>query len=130
MESKMKRTLVVCALLGASLAAPVFAIFGVGDIVFDPSNFEEAVQQLLEMQQQYAQLVQSNQMLRNQYNQMLWMAKQVPVIMAACYRAIATPWQTAQRNFLPSIITRSSRFASSGSRPCRARREIQACRRR
>ena len=53
-------------------------------------NFEEAVQQLLEMQQQYAQLVQSNQILRNQYDQMLWMAKQVPVNMAARYRAAAT----------------------------------------
>jgi type IV secretion system protein TrbJ len=95
MESKMKRTLVVCALLGASLAAPALAILGLGDIVFDPSNFEEAVQQLLEMQQQYAQLVQSNQMLRNQYNQMLWMAKQVPVNMATRYRANATPWQTS-----------------------------------
>src|SRR5207245_2358879 len=91
----MKRTLVVCALLGASLAAPVFAIFGVGDIVFDPSNFEEAIQQLLELQQQYAELVQSNQTLRNQYNQMLRMAKQVPVNMAARYRTIATPWQTS-----------------------------------
>src|SRR5436309_15694534 len=90
----MKRKLVVCALLSVILAVPVFAIFGVGDIVFDPSNFEEAVQQLLEMQQQYAQLVQSYQMIRNQYNQMLWMAKQVPVNMAVRYRARSTPWQT------------------------------------
>src|SRR6266705_2610896 len=95
MERKTKRTLVVCTLLGATLAGPAFAIFGVGDIVFDPTNFEEAVQQLLEMQQQYAQLVQSYQMIRNQYNQMLWMAKQVPVNMAVRYRAIATPWQTS-----------------------------------
>src|SRR5882724_9005265 len=91
---KRKRTLVVCLLVSLSLAGPAFAIFGVGDIVFDPSNFEEAVQQLLKMQQQYAQLVQSYQMIRNQYNQMLWMAKQVPVNMAVRYRARATPWQT------------------------------------
>src|SRR5260370_32105258 len=95
MESKRKRTLVVCTLLGATLAGPAFAIFGLGDIVFDPSNFEEAVQQLLEMQQQYAQLVRSYQMIRNQYNQMLWMAKQVPVNMAVRYRALATPWQSS-----------------------------------
>jgi type IV secretion system protein TrbJ len=95
MKGKTNRTLVVCVLLGASLAAPAFAILGLGDIVFDPTNFEEAVQQLLEMEQQYAQLVQSNQTLRNQYNQMLWMAKQVPVNMAARYRAVATPWQAS-----------------------------------
>jgi hypothetical protein len=91
----MKRKLVVCALLSVTLAVPVFAIFGLGDIVFDPSNFEEAVQQLLEMEQQYAQLVQTYQMIRRQYDQMVWMAKRVPVNMAARYRAIATPWRTS-----------------------------------
>jgi hypothetical protein len=93
MKGKTKRTLVVCALLGVSLAGPAFAIFGLGDIVFDPSVFEEAVQQLLQMQLQYGQLVQSNQMLRNQYNQMLWMARRVPVNMALRYRAPATLWE-------------------------------------
>jgi hypothetical protein len=109
----MKRTLVVCAFLGASLAGPVFAILGVGDIVFDPTNFEEAAQQLLEMQQQYAQLVESYQMIRNQYNQMLWMARQVPVNMAARYRALATPWQSSSatntygttRNWITGVNT-------------------------
>src|SRR5712692_9727511 len=91
----MKQKLVVCALLSLILAVPVFAIFGLGDIVFDPSNFEEAVQQLLQMQQQYAQLVQTYQMIRRQYDQMIWMAKRVPVNMAARYRAIGTPWRTS-----------------------------------
>src|SRR5713226_5913341 len=92
---KMKRTLVVCTLLGATLAGPAFAIFGLGDIVFDPTNFEEAVRQLLQMEQQYAQLVQTYQVVRSQYEQMIWMAKRVPVNMAARYRAIATPWRTS-----------------------------------
>src|SRR5438552_2987580 len=91
----MKRTLVVCALLGASLAGPAFAIFGLGDIVYDPSNFEEAVQQLFQLEQQYAQLVQTYQMVRGQYEQMLWMAKRVPVDMTARYRALSTPWRTS-----------------------------------
>jgi hypothetical protein len=91
----MKRKLVVCALLSVVLAAPVFAIFGVGDIVFDPSNFEEAVRQLLQMEQQYAQLVRTYQMIRSQYDQMVWMSKRVPVNMAARYRAITTPWRTS-----------------------------------
>src|SRR5882724_13394786 len=91
----MKRKLVVCALLFVILAVPVFAIFGVGDIVFDPSNFEEAVQQLLQMEQQYAQLVQTYQMVRSQYDHMVRMAQQVPVNMASRYRALATPWRTS-----------------------------------
>src|SRR5260370_38987324 len=91
----MKKRIAVLAVIAAACAAPALAIFGLGDIVFDPTNFEEAVQQLLEMQQQYAQLVQSYQMLRNQYDQMVWMAKRVPVDMAARYRALATPWQTS-----------------------------------
>jgi hypothetical protein len=88
-----KLTLVVC-LLGA-LAGPAFAIFGLGDIVFDPTSFEELVQQLLQMQQQYAQLVQTYQTIRSQYEQMLWMAKTAPVNMTARYRALATPWHTS-----------------------------------
>jgi hypothetical protein len=90
---KRKWTLVVCALFGVMLASPALAIFGLGDIVFDPSNFEEAVQQLLEMQRHYEQLVKTYQVVRNQYEQMLWMAKRVPVNMAARYRAMATPWR-------------------------------------
>jgi hypothetical protein len=91
----MTRILVVCALLSVILAGPALAILGVGDIVFDPSNFEEAVRQLLQMEQQYAQLVQTYQVVRSQYEQMIWMAKRVPVNMAARYRAIATPWRTS-----------------------------------
>ena len=82
-------------LIGACAAGPAFGILGIGDIVFDPSNFEEAVQQLLQLEQQYAQLVQTYQMVRNQYDEMLWMARQVPVNMAARYRALATPWRTS-----------------------------------
>ena len=67
-------------------AGPALAIFGLGDIVFDPTNYEEAVQQLLQLEQQYSQLVQTYQMIQNQYQQMLWMAQQVPVNMAARYR--------------------------------------------
>ncbi len=86
-----KLTLVVCQL--GALAGPAFAIFGL--VVFDPTSFEELVQQLLQMQQQYAQLVQTYQVIRSQYDRMLWMAKQVPVNMAARYRAIDTPWMNS-----------------------------------
>ena len=86
-----KRTLlVVCLLVGGLLftATPAKAIFGIGDIVFDPSNFEEAVMQLLQMEQQYAQLVQTYQTIRSQYDHMVRMARTVPVNMSTRYRAI------------------------------------------
>jgi hypothetical protein len=92
-----KLTLFVCLLVLSLfvVVSPALALFGIGDIVFDPSNFEEAVQQLLEMQQQYAQLVQTYQMIRSQYDLMVYMAKRVPVNMATRYRAITTPWRTS-----------------------------------
>ena len=89
----MKRnlTLVVCAL--AVLAGPAFAIFGLGDIVFDPTNLEENIQQLLQMEQQYTQMVETYEVVLGQYQHMLRMAMTVPVNMVARYRALATPWQ-------------------------------------
>jgi hypothetical protein len=88
----MNRRSVVVFAIAVALAAPALAILGIGDIVFDPQNFEEAVQQLLQLQQQYAQLVQTYQMIRSQYEQMLWMGRPVPVDMAMRYRALVTPW--------------------------------------
>src|SRR4051812_13815248 len=94
----MRKKLAVLAVVGATCAAPALALFGLGDLVFDPTNFEEAVRQLLQMEQQYAQLVQTYQMVRSQYEQMIWMAQRVPVSMAVRYRALATPWRNSSAN--------------------------------
>jgi hypothetical protein len=88
---KPKWILVVCA-LGALLTRSAYAILGVGDIVYDPTNYAQALQRFAQLEQQYLQLVQTYQMVRSQYDQMIWMAKQVPVNMAARYRALYTPW--------------------------------------
>lgn len=74
------------------LTRPALAILGVGDIVFDPSVYAQAVQQLVQLEQQYQQLVNTYITIRNQYAQMIWMAQRVPVNMAARYRAALTPW--------------------------------------
>src|SRR2546423_15546270 len=87
----MNRKRVFVLIAGIMTAVPALAILGVGDIVFDPQNFEEALQQLAQLQRQYTQLVQTYEMVRNQYNQMLWMAKQIPVSMSLRYGA---PWIT------------------------------------
>jgi hypothetical protein len=83
---------VFAALLAMGVAGRSQALFGVGDIVFDPSVFAQAVEQVLRLEQQYAQLVQSYQMIRNQYEQMRWNARQVPVDMGSRYRVNSTVW--------------------------------------
>jgi conjugal transfer/entry exclusion protein len=88
----MKKKSFVIMIIAALCAGQGWAILGVGDIVFDPSNYEEAIQHLIQLQQQYQQLVQTYLMIRNQYDQMLRMAQQVPVDMVQRYRALATPW--------------------------------------
>ena len=91
----MKRKLAVSTLVVVSLLVPEARIFGFGITVFDPTNWAEAVRQLVQLQQQYAQLVQTYNMIRSQYEHMVWMAKRVPVNMGTRYRALATPWRTS-----------------------------------
>jgi hypothetical protein len=74
------------------LVRPALAVLGIGDIVFDPTNFQEALQQLVQLEQQYAQLVATYHMIESQYQQMLRMATQVPVNMGIRYRTVTTPW--------------------------------------
>lgn len=88
----MKRhisTIALCALMLSVL--PLRGQFGL--VVFDPSVFAKVTAQLIEMGNQLNQMIKTYQMVTNQYNQMLWMAKRIPVNMAVRYRAILTPWR-------------------------------------
>ena len=80
-------------LLCVSLSVRTHAILGLGDIVFDPAVYGQAVEQIVRLERQYSQLVQTYQMIRNQYEQLRWMAQRVPVDMASRYRAVRTPWR-------------------------------------
>ncbi len=77
-----------CLAFGATVAR---AQFGIGITVFDPSVYAEAIAEVSHLIQQYNQLVQTYQMITNQYNQMVWMAKTLPANLAN-FRAIRTPW--------------------------------------
>ncbi len=59
--------------------------------VFDSAVFGEAVAEVSHLIQEYNQLVLTYQMITNQYNQMLWMAKTLPGNLSR-FRAIQTPW--------------------------------------
>jgi hypothetical protein len=75
---------------------PVSAVLVHGQwTVFDPSVFAKVTAQLVEMQHQLSQMIQTYQMITNQYNQMIWMARSIPVNMAVRYRAVLTPWYLA-----------------------------------
>ena len=67
MNWKRAFTWVLVALLSIGLTVPAKAILGIGAIVFDPSNYAEAIQQLIQLEQQYAQLVQTYQQVRAHY---------------------------------------------------------------
>src|SRR5260370_42598274 len=87
-----KRLLVAILCLGLLFDATMArAQFGFGITVFDPSVYAEAITEVTKLVQQYNQLVQTYQMITNQYNQMLWMAKMLPGNLAR-FRANPTPW--------------------------------------
>jgi len=94
----MKRGVLSLTAVGLAGSLLYGQFFGAGVTVFDPSVFGNTVEQLAKMEREMAQLERTYQMVTNQYNQMLLMAKQSPVNMSTRYRAILTPWQ-------PSLAT-------------------------
>jgi hypothetical protein len=88
----MKKRIAVVMACCVAVTGPALAILGIGDIVYDPTNFEEAVQQLAALAQQYQQLVMTYDMIKSQYEEMVRMGSPVPVLMSLRYRALSTPW--------------------------------------
>jgi hypothetical protein len=90
----MKRTVIVLAVVCLVFAStiPAFAILGMGDVVFDPSNYVEAIQAVLQLEQQYQQMIATYEQVRGQYEHLKWMAQQVPVNMSYRYRAPSASW--------------------------------------
>ena len=73
----MRNALIVATATLLAGSIPALAIFGFGDIVFDPSSYGELVSQLAQMEKQYSELVSTYQMVTNQYNQMVRNAKMI-----------------------------------------------------
>lgn len=95
MKCKPVARVVTFILVATLVTMPAFAVLGVGDIVYDPTNYAQALDRFAQLQKQLQQLVQTYTMIRNQYDQMLWMAQRVPVDMLARYRAVFSPWALA-----------------------------------
>ena len=84
---KTKFALVILAILLS--VRPAFAQFGSG-IVFDPTNYKNAVLRYIQLQQQLAQLRQTYTTLTQQYQFLQYQAKQIQDM--ARYRATYGPW--------------------------------------
>jgi type IV secretion system protein TrbJ len=95
MKKHLCKNIGLAVVLTLSFTLPALAILGIGDIVYDPTNYAQALQRFAQMEQQYTQIVRTYEMIRSQYQQMLFMGQQVPVAMATRYRSVVTPWLTS-----------------------------------
>lgn len=73
------------------------AQFGFGGIVYDPTNYQNAVLRYIQLEQQLAQLKQTYQQVLNQYNLALQMSKSLQN-MQARYRATFSNWRSFTAN--------------------------------
>ena len=86
----MTRRIILALACFLAIAVPVSAqLFGV---VFDPTNYANALLRYAELQQQFTQLVTTYQQIRTQYLLLQQQAQLLPVDMNARYRALPTPW--------------------------------------
>ena len=88
----MKRKVLVILVVLALAAGTASAQFGFGGIVYDPTNYHNALLRYLQLQQQLIQLRNSYAQLVAQYNFALWMAKNIQN-MPARYRALFSQWR-------------------------------------
>jgi hypothetical protein len=86
----MKRSLAILALTLAAAVTPAFAQFGNG-IVFDPTNYKNAVLRYLQLQQQLQRLEQTYNLYMQQYQFLRGQTQQVQN-MVARYRADFARW--------------------------------------
>lgn len=61
-------------------------------VVYDPTNFANALLRYAELQKQLTQLITTYQQIRTQYLLLLQQAQRLPVALAARYRTLAQPW--------------------------------------
>ncbi len=105
----------VVAVLITVLAVRTEAFLGIGDVVFDPSVFAQAVEQVTRLERQYVQLVQSYEMLHSQYDQMVRNASRIPVDAARRYRALQTPWTAPRASDLYGATSGWTHAAATGA---------------
>lgn len=102
----MKKKVLVLALLLALCVGSVSAQFG--GVVFDPTNYSNAVLRYAQLQQHLVELKNSYAQLVTQYNLALQMSKSLQN-MPARYRAQFSPWRNA---FAPDVYGNTGTWVS------------------
>ena len=85
---------IVCltaVLAGGASATASAQIFG--GVVFDPTNYANALARYAQLQQQYTQLVATYQQIRTQYQLLFRQAQKLPFSLEQRYRSLRTPWR-------------------------------------
>lgn len=82
--------LLACALTGLAMVPVSAQLFG--GIVYDPTNYANAVLRYGQLQQQVSQLITTYQQIRTQYLLLLQQSQLLPVNMAGRYKSVASPW--------------------------------------
>lgn len=96
----MKRKILICLLVMGLCVGSASAQFGFGGIVYDPTNYHNALLRYFQLQQQLIQLRNSYTQLVAQYNLAVQMARSIQN-MPARYRAVFSQWRntTAQDTY-------------------------------
>ena len=96
----MRKKILICLLLTVLCVGTASAQFGFGGIVYDPTNYANAVLRYHQLLQQLIQLKQTYQQILNQYNLALQMSRNLQN-MPARYRAQFSQWRnlTALDNY-------------------------------
>ncbi len=111
--------LVLTLALTVAIAVPVSAqIFG--GVVFDPTNYANALLRYAQLQQQLRQLVTTYQQIRTQYLLLLEQSRRLPVDMWSRYRPAPSPWlpftaTTAYGTTAPWIVTANTGPGAAGA---------------
>ncbi len=77
MKQKLVRRIAILAAALALLSVPALAIFGLGDIVFDPTACADLVEEIGQLSAQYNQLVQTYNQITAQLEQLQFDAKRL-----------------------------------------------------
>jgi hypothetical protein len=99
--SRNRRSAIVSAVFSSLVVVLVFALlidvavpvsaqfFGV---VFDPTNYANALLRYAELERQFTELVQTYEQIRTQYELLQYQAQRLPVDLDVRYRSLPTPW--------------------------------------
>src|SRR6476660_9086575 len=108
----MIRRLLAGVALALFAAVPVSAqLFGV---VFDPTNYSNAVLRYAQLQQQYSQLVQTYSQLRTHYQLFLAQTQRLPFSQALRYRIVPSLWRVLTAPDVYHTTTGWIRAANTG----------------